>query len=529
MLTGMRLSLLSQALISSLEKQESPFISSGEKIVVSRTVSALAFLYEKLRGMVEYREEHLLRRVAIERILKRRLMLNENGRGIAENLLKEILWAKYLPFDSLPVSTIAQIQNIIDKYIFLRNEVAHGRSPREKNQLNEWFLRICACEIEEKIASAGQREAFINFIFQYFKNRVFLQDESEQTRDIQVYIASHRAFAKSDNALIRFELLKLYFPKLQEKSWREVENLVPKIYKTLLTIEEHLDHKLGPKLFRYLKREIPPFLILRDLYESHRADFKSILENEKKLEGQVDMVCRRCYEEIGAKLARAGRRSIIYIFLTKMVFALALEYPFDRYILGKIDFLPLTINTIFPPFLMFLLVTGVSAPGEDNTQRILRRIREIIYSQEESKQTVTIALKTPQRKPFLLFAFSVIYALAFIFTFGTIILLLTKLHFSVASQAIFLFFLSVVLFFGYRIRQAGKEYVLLERESVFAPIADFFLLPILNLGKWLSDEVAKLNFFVAIFDFIIEAPFKGIFEIFEEWFSFIRKKKEEIV
>ncbi|OGM04154.1 hypothetical protein A2112_02090 [Candidatus Woesebacteria bacterium GWA1_42_12] len=38
------------------------------------------------------------------------------------------------------------------------------------------------------------------------------------------------------------------------------------------------------------------------------------------------------YSEGQTKLLRASTRSIIYIFLTKMVFGLALELPFDFFI-----------------------------------------------------------------------------------------------------------------------------------------------------------------------------------------------------
>ena len=94
---------------------------------------------------------------------------------------------------------------------------------------------------------------------------------------------------------------------------------------------------------------------------------------------------------------------------------------------------------------------------------------------------------------------------------------------------IFLFFVSVVTFFSYRIRQIVRELRLDDKESMLTPLVDFFFMPILSLGKFFSQEIAKLNFFIFVFDFLIEAPFKMIFEIVEEWISFVRKRKEEIV
>ena len=93
------------------------------KIHVSQTVSLVALIYEKIRNAIEYREDHLIRRAAIERIIKRRLMLNPEGRGEAENVLREVLWARYFSNGSLGGQDLVKIQVIIDKYIFIKKTI----------------------------------------------------------------------------------------------------------------------------------------------------------------------------------------------------------------------------------------------------------------------------------------------------------------------------------------------------------------------------------------------------------------------
>src|SRR3989344_1976643 len=115
----MELSFLTHALIVSLSKKRSNDSYAGDKITISRTVSAIALLYERVRIAIEYREDHLLRRSAIERIIKRRLILNENGRNISEYLLKELLWAKYLPEDSVPMYKIDEVQASVKRLSIL--------------------------------------------------------------------------------------------------------------------------------------------------------------------------------------------------------------------------------------------------------------------------------------------------------------------------------------------------------------------------------------------------------------------------
>ena len=70
---------------------------------------------------------------------------------------------------------------------------------------------------------------------------------------------------------------------------------------------------------------------------------------------------------------------------------------------------------------------------------------------------------------------------------------------------------------------------MIERQGLLEPIMDFFLMPVLQAGQFLSQEIAKLNIFIFIFDFILEAPLKVIFEVAEEWIRFVRTKKDEIV
>jgi hypothetical protein len=88
---------------------------------------------------------------------------------------------------------------------------------------------------------------------------------------------------------------------------------------------------------------------------------------------------------------------------------------------------------------------------------------------------------------------------------------------------------ALVSFFAYRIRHSAKEYEMVERQGLLEPFMDFFLMPVLQAGQFLSREIARLNIFIFIFDFILEAPLKVIFEVVEEWIRFIRMKKDEII
>src|SRR3989344_5563984 len=122
-----QLSKFTQALLSAVNSIKSPAIPDDfSKLSVSQTVSFVALVYEKVRNAVEFREEHLVLRAAIERILKRRLSLNPDGKGEAENLVRELLWARYFNNESLGNEDIAKTQSIIDSFVYLRRLLITG-------------------------------------------------------------------------------------------------------------------------------------------------------------------------------------------------------------------------------------------------------------------------------------------------------------------------------------------------------------------------------------------------------------------
>jgi hypothetical protein len=97
------------------------------------------------------------------------------------------------------------------------------------------------------------------------------------------------------------------------------------------------------------------------------------------------------------------------------------------------------------------------------------------------------------------------------------------------SAAIFIFFLCVVSFFAFRLRLVTREYVAVPRpDNVLTIISDFFSIPILRAGRFLSETISRFNVFVFFFDFILEAPFKIFLNILEEWSAFMKEKKEQL-
>ncbi len=527
------LSQVTAKLLDALSKIKGrPPTDEFSKLTVSQTVSFLALAYEKVRNAIEYREDHLIRRAAIERILKRRLSLNPQGKNEAENVLRELMWARYFPNGSLGEQDIRDIQAIINKYIYIRSRLLHGRKNSSKNFIADFLVELITAEIEEFLTPAeSQKEAdFGYYIFQTLKEKVKIEDVKDSQKDTFLFIAIEKAYRKSDQAYQRYHLFQLFYKPLSAYSEKELESLLTKLPDIFKKIDQLIANPTVDKLVRFVRKQLPPFLIIFSIIRETKGDLKELFTDKNKLWAKVEQVARDKYAQVRSRLNVLAFRSLIYIFITKMVFALILEVPVSQILYNHVNYLAIGINSLAPPIFMLLIILSVSVPGDGNTKRLFFRIVDIIDRDSSfEKTTAFITKKVKNKRPILLFGFSLLYISTFVVTLYLIHLLLKLVNFNLLSEALFIFFISVVAFFAYRIKQIANMYRLTEKGSFFSPVVDFFFMPILSLGKLFSEGVSKINFFIVLFDFIIEAPFKLIIEVIEEWITFVRQKKEEIV
>ena len=195
----------------------------------------------------------------------------------------------------------------------------------------------------------------------------------------------------------------------------------------------------------------------------------------------------------------------------------------------EVKYYSLVINVLFPPALLFLIALMTSVPADDNTAQIQTGIEEIVFSQKREKHPVKLSYPT-KRKAATSIIFGFFYTVTFLLSFGLVIWALVQIEFSLVSIVIFLFFLSLISFFGIRLGRFAKAYSVIEtRERLFSFIANFFYVPIVAMGKWLTETFSQINVFIFLLDFIIEAPFKIFVEMFEQWTAYVKERKEGIV
>ncbi|KKP57946.1 MAG: hypothetical protein UR52_C0023G0005 [Candidatus Gottesmanbacteria bacterium GW2011_GWA1_34_13] len=514
------------------EKVLKIFHQGGDTIRVSEILGSIAHLYERIRNVVEYKGEHVLRRNAIERIL-RRLLWEHAGRDtqkIAQVLLRELIWARYLPNDEVPRSKGQNIAKIIDKYLYFLDRLANKNSGSALSKHRSWIWGIASCEIEEAV-DPSNRDAYINLMYSWFTTYYRWKDAkvTDNDKEIQIYLAIHRALAKSDDEIMRYHLLIKIYPNWVSADKTVVDDVVGKFYSIHEAIEKYLHYPDRFKLYRIVQRQIAPFEIFKTLVSQEKNQIRKTIDDQIQFELKIHEICRVKYSQIKQKINRGILRSIIYIFITKVALALLIEIPYEIYKFGHLNYIPIGINIIVPPTMMWLVGLTIRPPTESNTLRILTKLNSVVYFNPNPSIT-DFSLIHIKQESLLTNIFALIYLLLFILVFGGLTYLLMLAHFDIVGVVIFFAFLSLVLLFGFRVRYTSSELkITSDKESFIGYIFNNLTMPLLSTGVYLSKGLAKINFISVILDFLIEAPLKTIIQVIEEWTSFMREKREEVV
>ncbi len=514
---------LAQAIQKTQEETPPP---EGEVISVDATVSKAASIYEAIRNTLEYDEEHRLRRNAIRRILKRRLGAEESLEEIAQELLHELIWASYLKNNKIHESKIGEVTKVLKKYRPLFGSLKNIKG--DPVEMQDWLLDLLSCEIEYMLVPPVEQDALAAFAYQVLKGRIKWQSKIvvEKDRELQLFLSVHRTLLRANRATLRYRVLLLTYPdwlKADEKLIKEIGSNLEKVY-------QHIDlqvmHPCAESLSRRLRRFSIMFNVLRDVIAKDPAGAIAVIQNDEQFRAAVRKAAKGRYQTFQTRLRRSVIRAVVFLFITKMLLALIIELPYDVVILQTSNFVPLITNVVFFPILLLVIGSTVFIPRKKNTKQIYKTLRSVLFA--EGDFSIVYRTKRPWRST-VGKIFDAIYLLMFLVSYGLIAYGLHTVDFNALSIVIFLFFLSLVMFFGIKLRLSKRDFVILKRTGgILATIFDFFFLPIIRAGRWMALRAPRINVFLFFLDYIVEAPFKLAIAMVEGWMAFIREKKEEI-
>ena len=494
----------------------------------------IAFWYEKIRMAIDYKEDHLLRRNATRRILKRLFILESRRNDVVDLLLKELIMGGYVKKSDLNKEKFIKVNQALNKYALAITLIYKNRdfAGEKGSQARRWLLTLASSEIEEILYPTPERRALINAMYRLLAPRIDTAgyNVSEKQKNLQTYIAIYRSLAKADRAMVTSEIFRQYFPDWFERpSKQRIKEIVNHSFDIMRVIHPQATSNLASRIFYAIKKQTLYAHIIYEIAMENLADARGIISQEYLLREFVKKKMDETYERTEGKLKKRIARGIIYIFLTKMLLAVLIEIPFEKYVVGAMNYVALAINILVPPTFMVILAKSARLPGEENTEAIVKGVENLVYDDPWKDEIGKISVYPLASSGFSQKTLDVLYILVFSLVFGVLIGILLYFNFDYVSGPIFIIFMATVSFFGALIRQSIRDLVVIkEKEGVFSLLFDTMLLPFVRFGRFLSTNFSKINVFMFFLDVIVEAPFKMLIRLLESWISFLKKKREEV-
>ncbi len=496
-------------------------VSREPVIEIQGALRHLTALYERIRSLVDYQDERFIRRLAIRRILIRRLLILDESGAIGDGLVHELIRAGYLENGRIPQSMGAALDERLAKYRTALPALRRHYQPPELLRLERQLLGVAAAELEAALDPAELELLLTDELAGEMASYL------DQEVDDELWLAALKAWLKADGELATWRLLSRRNTGLWEAFNRDPAEQIGGFVREVTRIDLTLRSSSLDARARQFARLVPPYLVLADLAYHTPSETKELFAEPGKFRTFVESAIKRRLAASEAKIQRSMVRATIYIFISKVILGLPIEVAYDRAVHGAISIFPLVVNTLVPPSLMLTAALSLRPPSPENTKRLTERTVALARGQERSPLEDLIRPRRARRRSALVFTFLMVAT--YVIVFGGVIWLLQALQFNLMSSLVFFFFVSIVGFFAFRLRAQARELAVVpEREGAFLAIFDFIALPFLRLGRTLSLTARSLNVVLFLLDFVIEAPLKLVFVVLEDWFAFLREKREEL-
>ncbi len=486
---------------------------------VNQIIVKATNFYEKIRYFVDYKEEHTIHRSAVERILKRKINI-EQKTAVGLSLVKELVSGQYVPQSSMTEEVVSAVDKTVAKFLRLR-ELA-GSSATNKR-----LLSLAASEVDRYLDMYNYRldETVVGLFYDRVRRSIEVDKFlSESVLDLQISAACHRNLLGFDDEMLSYTVWKILVPNWESASDEDVQSIAKRLPSILKEVEAVVKSPVQWQIARRLKNETVYFSIIRELVHQYGAESGQILLNQGLLDAYVKSFLEKKYEKENTRIKKSGIRAVIYLFFTKVILALLIELPYERLFLTTVNYVPLAVNILFPPVLLFVFTRQIKTLGKANTDAIIAGIHDVIS--EEHFRKIKVSITTLYSTLNLIFTF--IYLLFIVAIFGGIISVLRSADFNIVSITFFLLFLTLVSYFIFRIRFNAKQWNVVKDEKALATLGGIIVLPIVNAGQWMSQSFSSVNMVVFLLDFVIETPFKFILHFSNAFITYMKERVEEI-
>lgn len=507
--------------------------------------------YEKIRKVIDWKEENALRRGAIYRGLKRHLVGeiysfvgNDNQldlRAMTETLVVELLHSGYFDNDRIDDAKISQVQEILQRVLRLlgASKSVSSRRGDLKNQMKfrTWLLEICTCDIEALLAPSYHDDALIELMKTVLKQQTKIIPDnffSERDLAVQLEIAVGRSLYNADDAWLTYEIIRQQYPqwlKSEQFATSEAYQLTLEIYQQT---KKDLRNKAGVKLLALANKYDAAYRLIDNLIREcdpqqnlSAAAIEKIISDQKATQEKISTIYTQRRKTLKARLWRSGVWATLSLLVANVFIMFILEVPIASLYGAGFSLSAIVIDIINSAIMMFILITLTPLPKKNNYPVVENEILKIIY-QNKGNDVYHLRLVPSRASRILSRVFSVIsFIFGLVCTSGIIWFLFT-VGLPWTSVIINLIDVLTVFFAASNIRYAAQEITIRDHGGLISLLADAIALPLARAGRFFANKWKEYNVVAIFFSAVVDIPFSALVTFVEDWRTFLKEKHSEL-
>ena len=511
------------------------------RIHVDELASKVAYLYERIIKIIDWKEENLLRRNAIERFLKRNLIaelsktnfiFKTNVAGISELLVRELIRGGHLPNDEIGQEKIPVVQKIVEKYLYLIKNAPFDTSSfvfKKRVNFYNWILEIAACEIEEVLSPPFKENALMEAMTLLMAERIRFVPEnslSEEEKVLQTNIAVHRTLFDLDEAIIAYHLLKDRFPQWTEPPAAFLGEIAKNIFSVQKSLENDLHHLLGREFFNLCEKTDTVFTVIGDILDNYQKEPEKlpfVISDKQNLKALITKAYNNRIATLKNRLFKLAIFSSLSVFVANWFTFFVVEVPVAHLFYQGFNLLAASVDFLLPTAVMFFLVSLIKPPPSSNLNKVIGLTNQFVYI-DQGKEILEIKLKKKKR-PLTIFIISLIYLSVCLGTFYLIARVFFLAQIPLSSVILDTIGIALNVFAALIVRNKARELTVEEKSSFWEFLLDVISLPIAEIGSWITSKWKEYNVVSVFFNVIIETPFKTLIDFIENWRQFLKERK----
>lgn len=513
-------------------------------IHVDEIASRVAKFYELIRKVVDWKEDNVLRRSAIERILKRLIFTKIAGlsfaHGLDENNVAEIVTSDlirggHLPNNEIPREIMPRLVVSLQKYFYiLENTKFPDTDPlviKRKINFYTFIIEIAACEIEEILTNPFKENLILLTMSQISNELIHLVPDDAMTNEekyTQVYIAVCRSLFDLDDSYITYQLLKYQYNEWLNPTPEFRQQIQKQVFALWNETEQILNHPLGKDFKRICEKIDTVFTLICDYldeYKNSPTDVAGIIKKKTTFINKIGQYYDKRYQTLKKRLFKYAIFSTLSVFLSNGFTFFIIEVPAASLFAEGFSLFTTLVDFIVPSVIMFILISIIRPPTDSNRQQVLNLTVNFVYG---GNKQYTEIFAHKKRNRFLMFIIGLLYLILTLLTFLFVGSVFYYAKLPITSVFFDTFTIALTIFAAVMIRNKSKELSVDDKTHVWDFFLDMVSVPVAKIGSFLAAKWKEYNIIAILFNFLIETPFAFLLDFIENWSQYLKERRAEL-